>query len=357
MQIWVWLVVGIIIGWLGEWVVDWLYWRRNIPEFYANESRLSSQVEMLHRDQQRVHAEAEQVRAQLAQTQSRSSQVALDLSAGQQQIEQLRSERDAAQAAAAQALGDVDKTRAENQELQQRLAAALATIEAEAKARRDDLEQIDGIGPVFEQKLFAAGIETYSQLAGTSVDRLREIVAPAAWQNVDFEGWRQQAREFAAVVVVDLLPYRLEEVRGIGPTYAQRLNAAGIQNFTDLAACTVDQLREIIAPKTWQAIDFGAWIQQAKAFAALISGDRPPLPLEQVKGIGPVLATKLDLAGIKSFADLAQATPEQIQEALGARGSASERFADWIAQAQAVVAEQGDASQRAPDAGRPAAQE
>ncbi len=44
---------------------------------------------------------------------------------------------------------------------------------------RDDLKVIEGIGPKIEQLLFAKGITTYGQLAATSVQQLKDILAEA----------------------------------------------------------------------------------------------------------------------------------------------------------------------------------
>jgi predicted flap endonuclease-1-like 5' DNA nuclease len=205
------------------------------------------------------------------------------------------------------------------------------------QARRDDLEQIDGIGRVYEQKLFDAGIDTFARLAITPASRLREIIEPASWQQIDFDSWIEQARKCAEVVIFDLLPYRLEEIHGIGPTYAKRLNAAGIITFSDLANTSEKRLREVIMPKGGLNIDFANWIKEARAFVALTTADRPPLPLERIKGIGPVFATRLDLAGIHSYADLANSSEEQLQQIIGTRGVQVANLRRWIAEAAAEL--------------------
>jgi len=44
---------------------------------------------------------------------------------------------------------------------------------------KDDLKKIEGIGPATEKLFNAAGIMTFSDLAGTEVDKLKEILAEA----------------------------------------------------------------------------------------------------------------------------------------------------------------------------------
>jgi predicted flap endonuclease-1-like 5' DNA nuclease len=214
-----------------------------------------------------------------------------------------------------------------------------APVVAPPVQRRDDLERIDGVGPVYEQKLFDAGIETYAQLAAASEEQLAEVIAPQSWQQVDFAAWISQARQFAEVVLEEMLPYRLEAIRGIGPVYVKRLNAAGIRTFADLAAADEEVLRDIIRPASWQNVDFAGWRAEAQQFAALVAGDRPPLPLEQIKGIGPVFAAKLDMAGVRTFDDLSRLSQEQLREIIGARGWRAVNYEGWIAQARALAAE------------------
>lgn len=54
----------------------------------------------------------------------------------------------------------------------------------------DRLVQIKGIGPVFASRLNDAGVYTFSDLANTSPDKLREIVS----SDVNAEDWINQAK-------------------------------------------------------------------------------------------------------------------------------------------------------------------
>jgi predicted flap endonuclease-1-like 5' DNA nuclease len=57
----------------------------------------------------------------------------------------------------------------------------------EAPAEVDDLTQIDGIGPTFASRLYAAEVTTFAQLAALSPEQIREITHvtvqadPADW--------------------------------------------------------------------------------------------------------------------------------------------------------------------------------
>lgn len=58
----------------------------------------------------------------------------------------------------------------------------------------------------------------------------------------------------------------LTQINGIGPTFARRLQEAGINSFRKLAELTPEYLKEVTKAADWQA-DPAAWIAQAKALA------------------------------------------------------------------------------------------
>jgi predicted flap endonuclease-1-like 5' DNA nuclease len=59
-------------------------------------------------------------------------------------------------------------------------------------------------------------------------------------------------------------PDNLTRINGIGPTFARRLNEAGIYSFAALAAATPEHIREVTKVANWQA-DPADWIVAAKA--------------------------------------------------------------------------------------------
>ena len=59
----------------------------------------------------------------------------------------------------------------------------------------------------------------------------------------------------------------LKVINGIGPTYEQRLNEAGIYTFADLSQQKPDQLRQITGIKPWQATDPQQWIDAAQSLS------------------------------------------------------------------------------------------
>ncbi|MBL7797866.1 MAG: hypothetical protein JNJ90_15330 [Saprospiraceae bacterium] len=78
---------------------------------------------------------------------------------------------------------------------QQPAAEAAPLVAAITGGPRDDLKIVEGIGPKIEQLLFNAGITTYGQLAATSVQQLKDILAEAGSRYVmhDPGTWSAQA--------------------------------------------------------------------------------------------------------------------------------------------------------------------
>ncbi len=63
---------------------------------------------------------------------------------------------------------------------------------------KDPLEKIDGIGQIYQSKLYEAGIKTFAQLAASSPSRITEIIEPQNWQQIDVMKWRREAALFAS---------------------------------------------------------------------------------------------------------------------------------------------------------------
>lgn len=180
MEVWIALIGGIIIGWLVEWVIDWQYWRRGLPGFYANEAELRAALAKSETDKAVAIAASAQCAAQLSDLRSRLDTLTRTESGARRSLEA--------------ALRD-------NAHLKERLSAAQGASRSPGMRPLDQSEylgKIVGIGPVYEQTLFEAGIRTYAQLAALTVEELRAIIRPAAWQNIDFSQWIREAQALAA---------------------------------------------------------------------------------------------------------------------------------------------------------------
>ena len=60
----------------------------------------------------------------------------------------------------------------------------------------DDLQLINGIGPVYEKKLREAGIKTYQALANLSDEEMHAIIQPSG-RTPDYTAVRAAARELS----------------------------------------------------------------------------------------------------------------------------------------------------------------
>lgn len=82
--------------------------------------------------------------------------------------------------------------------LRERPVPAPAQTTPPSSPAPDVLTKIQGIGPVFAQRLNEAGVHTYADLARLTPERVREIVAAKPFQKIDPEAWIEQARQLAA---------------------------------------------------------------------------------------------------------------------------------------------------------------
>jgi predicted flap endonuclease-1-like 5' DNA nuclease/ABC-type phosphate transport system substrate-binding protein/DNA repair exonuclease SbcCD ATPase subunit len=222
-------------------------------------------------------------------------------------------------------------------------SGVVQAAELVAEIRRDPLRDIHGIGPIYEQKLFNAGIYTFADLAALTPEQVQDIIRPASWQQIFPAVWIEEAARLAQGVDVpaDTDHDPLRDLNGIGPVYEQKLFDGGIFTFADLAAATPEQLRTLIQPESWQRFDPEAWIAEAQVISgrspAPIPAEIPRDPLLDINGIGPVYEQKLFAAGITTFADLAAATPEQLRDII--QPESWQRFTPdaWIAEARRLI--------------------
>lgn len=139
--------------------------------------------------------------------------------------------------------------------------------------RPDPLSDIRGIGDVYEQRLYEAGIFTWHELGQVDVDTLRAITK--ALPTSQPESWIEQARQLAAengrigAGYTGPVPDDLTRIQGIDQVFEQELVRAGIVTFAQLAETTAPELAAIIpAHRLDDAIDFAAWIGEARELQA-----------------------------------------------------------------------------------------
>lgn len=85
-------------------------------------------------------------------------------------------------------------------ESQSEKPAIVSETTAPTPAVPDDLEVINGIGPVYAGRLQSAGIQTLVQLAELSPDQVREIIGPLrSGHMIEPEKWIAEARQLTSV--------------------------------------------------------------------------------------------------------------------------------------------------------------
>jgi len=160
--------------------------------------------------------------------------------------------------------GTADGLHAENQRLRGELDSLRSSYAALRRDQRDPLIDINGIGPVYEKKLFDAGVYTFEDLSAMTPEQVIAIIKPEHWQDIDAAAWIAEA----AAMARRSRPSALRSIDGIGVVYEKKLFDAGIYTFEQLAALTPDQVRDIINPEEWQKIEPESWIAEARARAA-----------------------------------------------------------------------------------------
>ena len=108
---------------------------------------------------------------------------------------------------------------------------------AQLRSCPQDLEQIQGIGRVYEQRLYAAGIGTFWEVGMVAQDELKSILEIQEFQDVDLDAIQADALRLARET--DAMgqtwdgsePDDFEELEGIGPVLERRLYSAGICTY------------------------------------------------------------------------------------------------------------------------------
>ena len=218
-----------------------------------------------------AQGEAAALRAQLAELQAR-------LDAAVAERDALKGELEARATAIAEAPADpLMLIRQHVQEAKEATIRATAEAGREVKPSRcpQDLAMIRGIGSVFRQRLYAAGIGTFWELAHLTDDNFKHILQLDDRQlmRIDYEAIRTDARRLA--LETDSVgrmwqgeaPDDLEKLQGIGSVYKRKLYEAGICTFEALASASVEQLMAICPPTKLLKPDHADWIAQARIMA------------------------------------------------------------------------------------------
>ena len=167
---------------------------------------------------------------------------------------------------------------------------------------------------------------------------------PAA--GVKAQAGRRHARRDAQLgpsVAQDLSnrPDNLTAVYGIGGLYERRLYQVGIFTWDQLSRADAESLQQIT--RALPGSDIRAWTEQARELAlannrigAVYDG---PLPedLTRIAGVDQVFEDELYAAGIFTYRQLAERTPDELARIIPAHLAGEELdFVSWIVQADSL---------------------
>ena len=76
--------------------------------------------------------------------------------------------------------------------------------------RVDDMEPIAGIGRVFEQRLYEAGLTTYESIASTTPEHLAEVIHAPEFNQPDYGAWINDAKLLVEMRQQDARPRKIE---------------------------------------------------------------------------------------------------------------------------------------------------
>jgi predicted flap endonuclease-1-like 5' DNA nuclease len=158
------VVVGAIIGFLTEWVIDVAYRRNRELQFRLAHQR--EQPASLSADSRTASPVDENVSETLSDFLHRRDEELKEL---RQQLAETTAQLDTVQ-------DDFDRYQ---------------------RYHPDDLTVIKGIGPVYQRKLREIGFNTYRQLVEADPDRIRRMLDVKKWQRVNVESWIEQAHDWA----------------------------------------------------------------------------------------------------------------------------------------------------------------
>ncbi len=137
-----------------------------------------------------------------------------------------------------------------------------------------DLSAVSGIGPVYEERLYAAGIGTYWSLAELPIEELARILELKSFQDVDLAAISTAAMAIAAETNSlgrswdGTSPDDFDGLPEIGEVYERRLYEAGICTYEAMAAATPEQLAAICKAPPMRTPNYAAWIATAADLSA-----------------------------------------------------------------------------------------
>jgi predicted flap endonuclease-1-like 5' DNA nuclease len=187
------------------------------------------------------------------------------------------------------------------------------------------------------------------QAPAAAPPKVETPAAAAARPAVAAKPARAGAPAAAAQPEAPARPDDLTLIEGIGPKSAAALAEAGIRTFAQVAALSAEELEAAIRTRGVRLVGHATmWPVQAGLAAAgeldalkdlqkHIKGGVRYDDLTQVEGVGAQSVAALYQAGIRTYQELAQSTPDALHALLNAAGLKSVKPDSWPEQAALIV--------------------
>ncbi len=264
---------------LGERSVEMEALSAQLGELEAERDGIALSKEELLTSLQGREVELADVRSQLEALQQQVASVAEERSALQEQIEEMEedlSQVDALRSAALRfdAASTVSETLSRLPQIKTSAASAaiVAGVQPVFSPRIQALTDVKGIGSVYQQRLYKAGVGTYWELASLPDADMQETLQIPDLQRsrIDFEETRADAYEWAKQTnTVGLLwdgdhVDDFEALPGIGKTFEKRLYEAGITTYEQLAAIDIERLVDIVQAPPMREVNYDELKERAQ---------------------------------------------------------------------------------------------
>lgn len=231
-----WFIFGALVGWLIEFLIDFMFWRKACAERERSLNIREAALDNRDRGQAdldvRLKAREAEIEHRLKSFETQDAElrrVEASLAARRTDLEKQQAmfnetERSLAARMARVSSGESDVTNkmanveqratvleawekrlderdrmVSSKEANTASMAALVQSQYLTKTGDDDLEVVEGIGPKIAELLHAAGIHTFAQLAGAPVQQLRQVLETAGprFALAKPETWPEQANLLA----------------------------------------------------------------------------------------------------------------------------------------------------------------
>ncbi|MCB0546422.1 MAG: hypothetical protein KDD19_02485 [Phaeodactylibacter sp.] len=186
---WLWWLILSLLAFLLGFLLGALLFsnRKRLKELEEENARVKSNLTTMEKDFMSLKYQHEETTKEMEELKRKLRICEADKSVIQGKYDRLKAEQEAQETKTTEPEGDKPKSRA---------VGGMVFATPLGKVKQDDLKIIEGIGPKIEGLMNAAGINTWAELAASSVDRLNEILTEAGerYRLAVPDTWPEQAK-------------------------------------------------------------------------------------------------------------------------------------------------------------------